>query len=252
MHEPRLTSWLGRQEIGSFAEIVGADDARQWWLAEDFGGHPATQSDHPAVVARLADIQRALAGRTDAAVALGCPRRSIGDLAAGVPAVLDRADLWDAAPALANLHRALDSAAAATLRRSAAVIEAACADVAAAGLPETLLHTDFHPGNAVLRDHGVLLHDWSCAEAGPAMLDIATWCYRASDDDALAAATAYAAGWADVATGLRAWRSVRIAGSFAQLAQFVRLADLVGSPYAFNFLPVVYGWARRLNVLTSG
>jgi hypothetical protein len=68
-----------------------------------------------------------------------------------------------------------------------------------------------------------------------AVLDLATWYH----DDAPASVAAARH------RGAR-WPAGRAVSALYELTKFVELIDLVGPAYAYNFLPVVYGWARKL------
>jgi hypothetical protein len=251
-HEPAVTSWLAGQGCGPFAAITATDMTSGWWLADDFGGtdgQTAPPADQERIMTQLCRIQVAMLDRTETLVGLGCRLLDNTDLAAAIPDLLGRDDLWAAPKELRNLYRALDADEATRLRALGPYLRRCCAELDAASIPQTLLHGDFHPGNAVLREDGVLLHDWSFAMISNPLFDLASGFYDAAPARAAAALDAYLAGWSgvlDPATMRRAWRYAGPLSAFMELVKFVGLVDLVGEAYAFNYLPVVYGWARRL------
>ncbi|GIH08245.1 hypothetical protein Rhe02_63120 [Rhizocola hellebori] len=251
-HEPAVTSWLATQGCGPFATIVAAAAPDAWWVANDFGGadgQKGSPADQARILAQLCRVQVAMLDQTEALFALGCRPLRMADLASTIPDLLSRDDLWAAPKELRNLHRAFDAHEATQLRGLGSFLSRCCADLETAGMPDTLIHGDFHPGNAVLRADGVLLHDWSFAAIGNPLLDLACARYDASPEQAAAGFDAYLSGWSgvvDPAALRRAWRPAGPISAFAELVKFVGLVDLVGEAHAFNYLPVVYGWARRL------
>ena len=65
----------------------------------------------------------------------------------------------------------------APLGRGAVVdaVAAAVARVEALGLPESVVHGDFHSGNAAFVDGRIVIIDWSDAAIGNPAIDLVTW-----------------------------------------------------------------------------
>jgi hypothetical protein len=250
--EATLTTWLAGQSCGPFGVIVDHDQSGSRWVAEDFDGVGTDSSDamsQAAIVAALARLQLAMIGRSDELARAGVRRRSLADLAAAVPAVLNRADLWSAPPALANAHRTIDPSAVDRLIGLGPLLERCLIELDRLALPPTLVHGDFHAGNAVLRTDGVLLHDLSFATIGLPLLDLAWPYFDGPPAAAVSAVQTWIAVWSAVIDPSRlrkAWRFARPVAAFAELSMFVDLLDLVGPEHAFNFLAITYRWARRL------
>jgi hypothetical protein len=213
--EPAVTRYLAERAGPPFAHIIAGTGLR--WVAEDFGGALPGPDAFTDAVRRTVAIQQATIDSTRALAELGCPPLDL------VP---------DTAPA--DLRPQL----------------LACADrLAAHGLPNTVLHRDLHPGNVVVRADGVLVHDWSFASIGPPPLDLGSWLWDASDDDARLSIEAYLDAWSavvDPAVMRKAWVDAKPLSAVAELAKFVGLTELVGPAGAFAFAPVVRGWEQRL------
>jgi aminoglycoside phosphotransferase (APT) family kinase protein len=83
--------------------------------------------------------------------------------------------------------------------RQAVEVTAAAVDrVANLGFPETVVHGDFHAGNAALVDGRAVIIDWSDAAIGNPIVDLATWIAwtEGGIDDRAAAVDAWIAAWA--------------------------------------------------------
>ena len=63
-------------------------------------------------------------------------------------------------------------------------IDAAVGEVAGVGLPDTLVHGDFHPENVVVHDGRAVLFDWSDAAVAHPLVDAMTWSTWFDDDAA--------------------------------------------------------------------
>ena len=121
--------------------------------------------------------------------------------------------------------------------------------LAAYAIPDTVLHRDLHPGNVVVRDDGVLVHDWSFASIGCPLLDLGSWLWDMTDAQALRAVDVFVDAWSpyvDPSAMRAAWAVAKPLSAEAELAKFTGLMDLVGPAGAFAFAPVARGWERRL------
>jgi hypothetical protein len=190
--EPAVTALLSREAPEVVATVLAHDDAQGWLLLEDVG--PVMVADHaegdaPSIAALVA-LQRRLVGSLDAVAATGVPRRSFGAL----PEAVDRA-LRD--PDTAGWVRLAPE-------RIAALVDAvrdATATIDALGLPDTLVHGDFHPSNVALRDGHPVIFDWSDAAIAHPIVDAMTWVSWLQDDDPERAERAwhtFLEAWSDV------------------------------------------------------
>jgi hypothetical protein len=75
------------------------------------------------------------------------------------------------------------------------------ADIAACGLPETLVHGDFHPGNLILDGDRLVLIDWGDSGVGHPLLDHAAFTERLDPASRAAIGDHWSARWRDAVPG---------------------------------------------------
>jgi len=172
-HEPVVTAFIDAAAPGTVAPVMAVDAEEGWLLLDDIGS--VVVSERPEgdddAIRRLVALQRSFIGRTAALAAAGFPARPFSDLPDQLTDVLGDGDLraWlDVAP---------DRAAAIVSWVAAGVDEAA-----AVGLPDTIVHGDFHPENVVLRDGRAIVFDWSDAAVANPLVDAMTWSTWLADD----------------------------------------------------------------------
>jgi len=202
--EAAVTAFLAQAVPGLVAPVVAVEPARGWVLLGDLGEAAATgdATSHTTAYPALRELQRALTGREADALAAGAVHRPLAALPdAFADALADPllSDWHDVAPERAGqlvawLHRAVG-------------------EVAELGLPDVVVHGDFHPGNvATLAGGERVVFDWSDAALGPPFLDVPTWLSWLSDDDdepeRARVWESFATGWADVLPA-DAWRARR-------------------------------------------
>ncbi|MEV4413073.1 aminoglycoside phosphotransferase family protein [Catellatospora sp. NPDC049609] len=251
-HEPVVTRFLAAQGVGDFAQVIAHSPQDRWWIAQDFGGVDGWSLPETALtraLQQLCHLQLTMVTRTAELRTVGCPRLSLPQLAAIVPELLARDDIWQAGKAPRNRRRALAPQERERLRSLAPFLTECCERLDAVGLPETLVHRDFHPGNVVLRGEGVLVHDWSFATVSQPMFDLASWLLDLTEPVARGRVTAFIRAWAastapDVLW--QAWRHAKPLAAVVEILKLVELSDVVGRDHDFNWLPMTYGWARRL------
>ncbi len=123
------------------------------------------------MVGLLVDLQHAWSGRVEELLALGLPDWRPGAIAA---------------LAADTLRRTADQLDATTVGEVAALIAGLpgrFAAVAECGLPDTLVHGDFHPGNVRGTGDALTLMDWGDCGVGHPILDQAAFLERLSADD---------------------------------------------------------------------
>lgn len=111
------------------------------------------------MVTLLVGLQRSWSRRVDELLALGLPDWRAPALAAAIAAVIERT------------AGEIPSADRATLRDFQRGLPARLAAVAACGLPDTLVHGDFHPGNFRGSGSALTLLDWGDSGIGHPLLD---------------------------------------------------------------------------------
>lgn len=148
--EPRLTAVLARRWPDRLPEVLAHDESRRWLLLADagaqlgIGGDPRPWLD---VLPRYAELQRGEAAHAAEHLAAGVPDRRLARFPALYEAMLDH-----------ELPLADESGR--RLRAFGPRFAAICAELAAAGVPETTQHDDLHGAN-VYRSGGALrMLDW--------------------------------------------------------------------------------------------
>jgi hypothetical protein len=222
--EPVLTRMLGERFPDAVPPVVATEDEEGWLLVEDIGSDwigDLPEVDRPAGLRRGAEaivrMQEAF-GRDSAAIAAllgaGAPHRPLTTLANGVEAAIG--------PGGAAVEGGLEP------DRAARVLDAIRGSVAAVeriGFPETVVHGDFHSGNAAIVDDRVVIIDWSDAAIGCPAVDLVTWIAWSEDHPAeVAAATdAWVEAWApavDVGRLRECVDDVLIVGAAYQLVSY--------------------------------
>jgi hypothetical protein len=111
----------------------------------------------------LVGLQVEWTGRTDELLALGAADWRSASLAALVTGTVER------------LAGDLDVAVARRLESLVALLPQRLADIAACGVPESLVHGDFHPGNVIGDGSRQVLIDWGDSGVGHPLLDHAAF-----------------------------------------------------------------------------
>ncbi|HET7474009.1 MAG TPA: phosphotransferase [Candidatus Limnocylindrales bacterium] len=222
--EPVLTRLLADRFPDAVPPLLAIEPEEGWLLVEDIGSAwvgDIPEADRPAALGRgaaaLVAIQRAVA-RDEAArrvlLAAGAPHRPLSGLVASVAMAIGPLGMGVGDP--------LEPARAA---RVVAGVEAAVAAVERVGLPESVVHGDFHSGNAAIVDDRIVIIDWSDAAISNPAIDVITWiAWSGSRQDEIDAAID---GWIDAWSGtvdaaeLRAViDDVRIVGAAYQIVSY--------------------------------
>jgi hypothetical protein len=223
--EPVLTRLLAERFPGTVPTVVAVEPDEGWLIVEDVGSSwvgDAPESDRPDALARgaaaLVTIQRAIASDDDAIRTLldaGAPHRPLADLVASVASAVgpEGFGIGDDGIDAERAERVLDALAAAVAR------------VEGVGLPETVVHGDFHSGNAALVDERIAIIDWSDAAISNPAVDLVTWLAWSGDRRAEvdAATGAWVAAWSAAVDGdaLRAMiDDVLIVGAGYQIVSY--------------------------------
>jgi aminoglycoside phosphotransferase (APT) family kinase protein len=190
--EPAVSVLLEQRFPGRVPSVLAIEPDEGWILMDDFGRRivreDGNDADHEAGIRLLAAIQHAMAKQTNDLLAAGCPVRPLASLADDLERTL-------AEPVALG---ALDTA---TERIGATVawVRDATRDLGDLGLPDTLVHGDFHAGNVALVDDGVLIFDWSDAALGNPIVDLVTWLGEEHEPARRGRSfEAWLAAWADV------------------------------------------------------
>lgn len=141
-HEPLVTAALGLEHPGRVPSAIAVEPERGWLLMRELKGDRLGELDRPRwpeAGPLLREFHETWSSRSDEVLALGADDRR-----------LRPADVPD------ELRRDLD----------------ALDDL---GLPDTLVHGDFHPWNVVVGPDGLVLSDWSDASLTHPLFDLVTF-----------------------------------------------------------------------------
>jgi hypothetical protein len=174
-HEPAVTELLARTARDAIPRVLATDPDEGWLLTVDAGRRVEDGADDDEflleAVHRLVTIQAASRERLAELARLGCPRRPLSRLAEALSAVMvDAPTLEGPTVAPARLEHVL-----AWVRDRASWLE----DV---GLPETIVHGDFHPGNVMREAADPVILDWSDAAVAHPLLEIGAWFDEVDDE----------------------------------------------------------------------
>jgi hypothetical protein len=164
--EGQILAIVATEDATIGPRVFGSDRASSTVLLGHVPGedqYEAPEARLIEMVQRLVRLQTRFAGRVGDLLAAGLPDWRAQSLPARfgaflarpeVRALLGHAELATLDGLIAELPRRLDA-------------------IAACGLPETLVHGDFHPGNWRFGDNGLVLLDWGDCGVGHPLLDLA-------------------------------------------------------------------------------
>jgi Phosphotransferase enzyme family len=186
-HEGRILATLDPMVL---PPLIAHDGPRV--LLKEVNGEDQYGAARPLLV-RMVDLLVALQvewiGRTDELRALGAADWRSPALSALAARTVERsaADLTvDVARRLASLIGSLPQR---------------FADIADCGVPETLVHGDFHPGNVIRDGDRLVLIDWGDSGVGHALLDHAAFVERLPAGDLAAVVDHWSARWREAVPG---------------------------------------------------
>jgi len=166
--EVAITRFLEANIPEAVPHVIAVDEASAWLLLDDVGAEPvgsaATDEQLAAALRRLVQIQASMAGREEELRAVGVADRPLRRLADDVAVAMDDpAEIGGPDVAPERLATVVD-----WVRRQSDWLDAV-------GLPETLVHGDFHVFNVIERHGEPVIIDWSDAAISHPLLDIGPW-----------------------------------------------------------------------------
>jgi Phosphotransferase enzyme family len=160
--EPALTLELARLRPGRVIEVLATDLDRGWMISADAGQRLRELLASPDDLGRweeflplYADVQLATADCIGPFLELGVPDERLPVLPTHLEEVLADRDIL-----LVDREDGLDETQHEQLIASVPGVERLCAELADAGIPETVQHDDLHDGNVFVRDGVYLTFDW--------------------------------------------------------------------------------------------
>lgn len=225
VNEGRLMESLARYFPRWIPGPIARHDGNSWMLLDDFGPNlwqrDKEKADFAPAAAEYARLQQASAERVGELLALGCIDRRLPVLAGQIDPLL-------AHPLTARHAKAEERSQLAGL---APRLRERCAQLAAIGLPDALVHGDLHLGNVAAKDDGFLFFDWSDACVAHPFLDMITPYYMEKDEAKRARGKeAYLAaweGWASRSALEEAWRLAKPLAALHQAVSYLHI--LIGT-----------------------
>ncbi|WP_197429781.1 aminoglycoside phosphotransferase family protein [Auraticoccus cholistanensis] len=165
------------------------------------------------MVEQLVALQLAFVGRTGELSALGVPDRRLDALAPRLAAVVEE----QAAALTGDERRRLD--------HLLQTLDARAVALAGCGVPDTLVHGDFHPGNVrgTAGRHVVL--DWSDAAVGHPLGDELAFCRGLGAEDRARVRAAWASAWRRAVPGCEPERAAELLRPVMPLLAALLYAD---------------------------
>ena len=144
---------------------------------------------------------------------------------------------------------------AAAIDRFVAGLPGRFAALAECGLPDTLVHGDFHPGNARGTPDDIVLIDFTDAVVGHPLLDMPTFVDRFDDPFRTDLRTAWLDAWRHASPKADPERAARLVAPIANARQahvYQALLDLIDPAEHANFAHVPGHWLRRTLEILNG
>lgn len=151
--------------------------------------YDAAGPEQHEMIEGLVGLQARWLDRTDELRGLGVPDWRAGTLSGGISELIER---WS--PLLETADRA-------TLAAFAEALPGRQASIAAAGIPDSLVHGDFHPGNVRGEPGRQVLLDWGDSGIGHPLLDQPAFLSRIDPAEAPTARASWHAAWRRVLPG---------------------------------------------------
>jgi hypothetical protein len=171
--EPVLTDRLSRRHPGQAPAVLALDAERRWLLLREIGGTRLRRTADIALweeaLRRFARLQIAWVEQAESLLACGCADRRL----AGLPAGLDRLLQETREPERRAVY-GVSAEDAARVARQAPRLKARIAELAAAGVPETLVHGDLHGGNVHVDGDRIVFFDWTDGALAHPFFDMIT------------------------------------------------------------------------------
>ena len=189
--EPALTRLVVEMLPAHAPPLIAVDEARGWLLLEDMAGADEEHEDAPpaglgAAAGRIAaTLQLRSLDHLDEIEAAGVPVRGLTETMHG--------STRSCRPASSSTSSAPTSSP--LLAASRDDVQRRADELAALGVPDTLVHGDLHPGNVAHDGDALVLYDWSDAAVSHPFLDLVRLTERLPDDEAALAEAAYAEVW---------------------------------------------------------
>jgi Phosphotransferase enzyme family len=213
-HEGAIIELVGTDEPTLVPPLLASDPAMRTMLLDSVPGED--DWDAPAerlllMVDHLVRLQARWSDRLDELLGAGLPDWRTRPLDGLVEALVSRAEVR--AQLTDGELRGLDALVGSLPMR--------LETLDACGIPETLVHGDFHPGNWRSDGHSLVLLDWGDAGVGHPMLDMSSFDQYVPDDIRPRIREAWIESWRDVLPGSDPPRAETVIAPIAALRRAV-------------------------------
>jgi aminoglycoside/choline kinase family phosphotransferase len=251
-HEGTLIELLAPSMQEHLPRVIATDRDRGWMLAEALPvpwmrdvqwrrEEMGPQYDDAMRV--LARLQQAWVGREDELLTAGCTDRRL----ATMPAAFD--ELLASDMVRSGLSDEERSRIAAFGQRVPALVE----ELLSCGVPETLMHGDFHPGNIARDGERTIIYDWTDGCVSHPFFDMATFLPQDAVERA-ALLQVYLGEWgasANMERVERAWELAEPLACIHHSLSYMRILAAVEPPLRSEFDTDVTFWLRWLRELLA-
>jgi aminoglycoside phosphotransferase (APT) family kinase protein len=223
--EPALTQLVVDMLPEHAPPVIAADVDRAWLLMEDMTGADEDYEDAPpsglglAAARIVATLQLRSLDHLGEIESAGVPLRGLAETLRGFDEVLDGSIELDA----------LTPEELAAARGCRDEVHAVVGELDAAGIPETLIHGDLHPGNVAHHQDALMFYDWSDAAVSHPFLDVVHLLRSIREDERDAAREAYAEVWRAAYPGIDIARGLELATPVNAIYQMVTYEQICHS-----------------------
>jgi len=209
-HEGAMLSRIGLDHPGLVPELLGAAGRRVLMRDVPGGDHyDAGRSVLLRLVRALVGLQVEWSARVPELERLGVLDWRVGAFSAAAEDVVDRTSEHLDGPTVSTLRRLLDG------------LAGRFRDLAGAGIPDSLVHGDFHPGNACGPPQRPVLLDWGDCGIGHPLLDQAAFTARLRGPDRAEVTSEWSRLWQRARPGCDPDRAARLLTPVAALRHAV-------------------------------
>ena len=211
-HEGAVIDWIGAPVAPRLIDFAPG----RALMADIAGGANHELADPTALrpmVRLLTDLQQRALDRLEELAQLGVPDRRLDTMLPRITTVVEQ---WGRSLELAE-RRSLDALVTSLPTRLSAI--------AACGVPDTLVHGDFHPGNVAGRPDGYVILDWGDSFLGHPLIDELAFTEGLSPSGQQAARDWFVSDWERIVPGSDPARAARLLEPMVSLLAAVMYAN---------------------------